>query len=149
MPATLKMASTSRARRQSGVIPYRRVCGGIEVMLITSRSGQRLIVPKGCIEPDLTAIESAQKEALEEAGIVGRPDLMPIGSIDGVRNRQRCVIDLWPMRVTRVHATWLEMSFRQRLWMPALAAAQLVDRADLAALILRLADRFVKARIAA
>jgi 8-oxo-dGTP pyrophosphatase MutT (NUDIX family) len=48
---------------QSGVIPYRRAITGWEFLLITSRNARRWLIPKGLVEPDLTPVESAIKEA--------------------------------------------------------------------------------------
>ena len=47
---------------QSGVIPYRWRDGRLEVLLITSMRSGDWIVPKGLIEPDMTAHDSAAKE---------------------------------------------------------------------------------------
>jgi hypothetical protein len=58
------------------------------------------------------------------------------------RARQWSAVELWPMRVTTVYATWPEMSRRQRMWVPAATASMLVDRRDLADLIHVLATRF-------
>lgn len=146
---TLKIAKHAQTRRQSGVIPYRFMRNALEVMLITNRSGKRLLVPKGCLERDLSPIESAQKEAFEEAGVVGKAHRRPIGSMLGMRNGRECVIDLWPMRVTTVYATWPEMALRQRMWLPAESAALLVEREDLAELILQLGDWLQQSRVAA
>ena len=63
-------AITSQSFKQSAVVPYRLVKNEIEVLLITTRKG-RWIIPKGIIEPELSAAESAAKEALEEAGVKG------------------------------------------------------------------------------
>src|SRR5210317_1534724 len=49
--------------RQSGVIPYRVRKGNLEILLITSRRERRWIIPKGIIEPDYSARNSAAKEA--------------------------------------------------------------------------------------
>jgi 8-oxo-dGTP pyrophosphatase MutT (NUDIX family) len=57
---------------QSGVIPYRIENGQIEVMVITSSTGKRWVIPKGLIEPDMTPQDSAAKEAWEEAGLLGK-----------------------------------------------------------------------------
>lgn len=150
MPAAmLTSAKESLGRRQSGVIPYRLVSGSLEVMLITNRSGRHLLVPKGAVERAMTAVESAQKEAFEEAGVVGKPHRHAIGSIMGSRSGKRCLIDLWPMRVTVVHAVYPEMALRRRLWLPAHDAALRVGREDLAELILQLAERLHRARAAA
>ena len=57
----------SQARRmipQSGVIPYRVREGQVEVLVITSSDGLRWVVPKGLVEPGMTAADSAAKEAL-------------------------------------------------------------------------------------
>src|SRR5215831_21055085 len=70
------MASASDCIRQSAAIP---VQGG-QVVLVTSSSGNRWVVPKGHIEPDKTAGQIALQEAWEEAGLVGvlRPE--PVGT---------------------------------------------------------------------
>ena len=57
--------------RQSGVIPLRCKGKKTEVLLVTSRGGKRWIIPKGIIEPGLSAGESALREAWEEAGAQG------------------------------------------------------------------------------
>ena len=57
--------------RQSGILPYKFVDGNIFLLLITSRKGNRWIIPKGIVEPHLTPVESASQEAFEEAGIEG------------------------------------------------------------------------------
>ena len=66
--------------RQSGVIPYRFKQGVLEILLITSQHRKRWVIPKGVIEPDLTAVESAIQEAWEEAGLTGRASEQTIGS---------------------------------------------------------------------
>ena len=61
------------SKQQFAALPYRRGSyGGLEILLITSRETQRWIVPKGWPSPGLAPHESAAREALEEAGIVGR-----------------------------------------------------------------------------
>ena len=64
------MASRTKQRyfKQSGVIPVYKG----KVVLITARGSQRWITPKGSVEWELSAQDSAAKEALEEAGIKGQ-----------------------------------------------------------------------------
>ena len=66
--------------RQSAVIPHRKGPNGLEVLLVTSRRGTRWLLPKGVVEPDLTPAVSAQKEAMEEAGVRGQIDDRPLGT---------------------------------------------------------------------
>jgi phosphohistidine phosphatase len=68
--------------RQSAVIPYRRGPNGLEVLLVTSRKGKRWVLPKGVVEPDLTPAVSAEKEAMEEAGVRGAVDDEPLGTYE-------------------------------------------------------------------
>src|SRR5262245_41164227 len=62
--------------RQAAVIPVRDG----QVCLVSSRSGKRWVVPKGCMEPGKTAGEVALLEAWEEAGLLGRLAPEPVGS---------------------------------------------------------------------
>jgi phosphohistidine phosphatase len=68
--------------RQSAVIPYRRGPNGLEVLLVTSRKGKHWVLPKGVVEPDLTPAVSAEKEAMEEAGVRGAVDDEPLGTYE-------------------------------------------------------------------
>jgi len=54
---------------QSAALPYRYVTKDkIEVLLITSRTQQRWILPKGKIAFGMLPHRSAAREAMEEAG---------------------------------------------------------------------------------
>src|SRR5262245_26539368 len=64
---------------QSGVIPYRIRKGRVEVALVTASSGPHWTIPKGHVEEDMDAPGSAEKEAYEESGLVGRVDKRSIG----------------------------------------------------------------------
>jgi phosphohistidine phosphatase len=57
---------------QSAILPYRLRGDDLEVLVITSRKGTRWVLPKGIVEPGMTAAASAAKEAMEEAGVEGR-----------------------------------------------------------------------------
>jgi phosphohistidine phosphatase len=59
---------------QSAVLPYRLLDGKLQIMLIASRKATRWVIPKGVKEPELSLRDSADKEALEEAGIRGKLD---------------------------------------------------------------------------
>lgn len=127
--------------RQSAVIPYRDGPAGLEVLLITSRQRKRWILPKGVVEPGMTAAASAAKEAMEEAGIGGIVDDRPLGSYRCAKWGGICTVEVFAMRVTEQAATWPEAHLRTRQWMSAADAASRVDEADLKPLIRGLAFR--------
>ncbi len=109
--------------KQSGVIPYRlnkHDASGVfrlEVLLITSRKRKRWIIPKGIIEPELSPQTSAEKEAFEEAGVVGHVSERSLGSYTHQKWRGTCRIEVFPLEVTEVCKTWPERAFRERKWM--------------------------------
>lgn len=57
--------------RQVGAIPYVFRNGEPLVLMVTSRTHERWIFPKGAAENKETAAEAAAREAYEEAGIRG------------------------------------------------------------------------------
>lgn len=68
-------------RKQSGVIPLFFDYGEMKIILVTPRWTDAFwIFPKGNIENGLTAMDSAVKEAFEEAGITGTPFSEPVGT---------------------------------------------------------------------
>ena len=64
---------------QSAIIPYRFNDGQLEILLICSSSKKHWVIPKGIIEPGLSPVSSASKEALEEAGVKGISDKNKLG----------------------------------------------------------------------
>ena len=66
--------------RQSGVIPFRKRKGKLELLMVTSTNKKRWVIPKGVKEPHLSPKKSAIKEAWEEAGIRGKVSGGAIGA---------------------------------------------------------------------
>ncbi len=122
---------------QSGIIPYRRTYSLshdtflIEVLLITSRKRKRWIIPKGIVEPQLSPQQSAEKEAFEEAGIIGTLSDTIIGSYTYSKWQGVCNVDVFPLEVTHVLEQWPESSFRERRWMSVEDAAASVEEEQL------------------
>jgi 8-oxo-dGTP pyrophosphatase MutT (NUDIX family) len=84
--------------------------------MITSMKRKRWIIPKGIVEPDMTPWDSAAKEALEEAGVEGDVSSQKIGRYHYEKWGGLCRCDVFPLRVTKVHNTWLESEERDRTW---------------------------------
>lgn len=99
---------------QSAVIPYLLEDGNLKVVLITSNSSRHWVIPKGVIERDMTPSESAAKEALEEAGIIGETSEEVITEYHYDKWGGTCHVQVFPMRVTAVLDEWDEMHARKR-----------------------------------
>lgn len=116
---------------QSSVIPYRYQKGELEILLIKSSKKNHYVVPKGIKEPGLSPRESAEKEALEEAGIEGRVAIDPIGFYTYEKWQASCTVSVYPMEVTFMldEQDW-EEKHRGREWLkPEVAAEKLFQPA--------------------
>jgi len=100
---------------QSGVIPYIIEKDNIKIILITSRSGKKWILPKGFIDEGLTPSESAIKEAFEEAGVTGTVSETPAGFYNYTRQMKDYRVLLFPMKTENVNNKWPESSERERI----------------------------------
>lgn len=122
--------------RQSAAIPYRIENGDLRILLITSSRRKRWIIPKGFVEPDLDAGDSALKEAYEEAGVQGRMSINSIGYFDYEKWGEAFRVEVFLLEVNTILQSWPEASVRQRRWFGVMEAAQAVDQPKLRELIL-------------
>mgnify|MGYP006291114137 CR=1 FL=1 len=109
--------------RQSGVVAYDWDDGELQVLLITSSSGKRWVIPKGIVEPGLTPLESALKEAHEEAGISGKGLTESLGHYQYQKWGGVCDVTVFPLEVDTVLADWPEAAVRRREWFSPAGAA--------------------------
>jgi 8-oxo-dGTP pyrophosphatase MutT (NUDIX family) len=130
------MATVSTWIPQAGVIAVK---SGL-VCLVTSSSGRRWVVPKGCLEPGKTAGEIALQEAWEEAGLVGVLRGEPLGSYLYDKYGSTCHVTVFLMEVTDVSDNWPERSLRRRVWLTPEHAADRIDEAGLQGMIRNAAD---------
>src|SRR5262245_58980462 len=127
---------TQRTRfhiEQSGVIAWRiRLRDGEpEVLLITSSNGQRWVIPKGHVEPDLSPAASARQEAWEEAGIKGHLDSRSLGGYEYQKYGNRYHVEVFLMEVEDQLSEWPEAHMRRRKWVNPAKATELVDEPEL------------------
>ncbi len=123
-----------RRHPQSAALPYRVNGEGLEVLLVTSRSRRRWVIPKGLIEGDLSPAASAAKEALEEAGVEGRMRKKPLGSYSYEKWGGVCDVEVFALAVKRIHDRWDEDS-RTREWVSIEEAVRRLGERDLKRLV--------------
>jgi len=111
---------------QAAVVPYRVRRGSVEVALITSSDGKRWILPKGWIDDGESPAESALREALEEAGLVGRVVGAVLARYVYAKSAGRRGVAVFLMRVTEELDRWPE-SHRRRRWVSLQEAVERVD----------------------
>lgn len=111
------MGSKNRVYQQSSVIPWIKLDEQLSIVLITSNSGH-WIFPKGLVEPDMTPAESAAKEALEEAGILGHAEPVVLSSYQYQKWGGVCHVDVFPFEVSELLEEWDEQDWRERRIMP-------------------------------
>ena len=134
----------AKYQRQYAALPIRMGESGTEVMLVTSRSSRRWIIPKGWPEKRLAPRVVAAMEAFEEAGIIGRARLHPFGTY---RYRKRlkgdkqipCEVEVYLFDVAWQFADWPERGQREIGWFSVAEAARLVEEPGLGKLLLALA----------
>lgn len=125
---------------QSGILPYRIRNGHVEVLLVTSSTRKRWIIPKGHIEPNMTSRDSAAKEAYEEAGVRGRVSPVPLGYYQHDSPQEPAVVEVFLMEVDVELPTWPEAHRRERRWMPLREASDHVLEPGLRQLFHELAE---------
>lgn len=125
----------ANSTEQASAVPYRRRNGRIEFCLITSMGKGRWGFPKGIIDPGETAIETALKEAEEEAGIYGRIEGKPLGQYEYRKWGTVLTVTGYLMRVTAAEDDWEEAQWRERAWYTADKARAVIDRDEILALL--------------
>ncbi len=101
---------------QSAIIPYSIKDGELQILLITSIRKKKWIIPKGFIEFNLSAFESAKKEAFEEAGVIGTNETIELGSFTITKYGGRTNIVVYSMEVEKYKDDYPEKNLRKRKW---------------------------------
>ena len=104
-----------------------------QVLLVTSLSTRRWILPKGWPVAGLSLARSAAHEAEEEAGITGDIAPAPIGSYDYVKLRKDggalpCRVSVFALMARGQLDNYAEKGARELAWLPFhLAAGQISE----------------------
>jgi 8-oxo-dGTP pyrophosphatase MutT (NUDIX family) len=132
--------------RQYGVLPWRLSYDGtLQILLITSLTSRRWIVPKGWPVKGRAPFMSAALEAFEEAGVIGdiSPGTLTEYSYDKMLKdgaKLPCLVTLFGFRVRGTLTHWKEGNRRKRRWFDVSEAANLIDDPELANFVLALSD---------
>ena len=129
--------------RQVGALPVRRAPdGSLLVMLVTTLETQRWIIPKGWPWPGEQDYTAAAEEAREEAGVLGEPKAVSIGSYTYEKRRSSGLVPVrvavYLLEVREELETWPECEQRQRAWFTLSDAAAVVQEPELRAILLQL-----------
>lgn len=125
LAATPKGATTDgkATRIQFGALPYRIADGGgLQILLITSRTTRRWIVPKGWPIKGMKPAKAAAREAFEEAGVTGTVSAKPLGTfvydktLDEEGEVVPCEVTVFPLLVDRQARAWPEQHQRETRW---------------------------------
>ena len=96
---------------QAAALPYRdnKIC------LISTRSGKGMILPKGHIPEGLQPSQLAEREAWEEAGLIGRIERRPFGNYSFLKLGQEHSVQVHLLKVSKEAYSWPEQRFRQKI----------------------------------
>lgn len=121
--------------RQAGAIPFLVRDRKLMVLMVTSRTNERWIFPKGSIEKGETQAEAAEREAFEEAGIRGRAleqfayDVQAVKLLaDGPRD---LLVTYIPLHFIEQHDEWPERGRRERNWVTIEEARRIAGGPDI------------------
>ncbi|MBD3224525.1 MAG: NUDIX domain-containing protein [Caldithrix sp.] len=134
--------SGSKTYAQAAAIPYREYNDKLQILLITSQSGQKWIIPKGLVEDDLTAKESAAMEAFEEAGVKGTIQSKVWGRYSYAKWDGVCHVAVYALKVEQEFEQYPEKELRERQWMPAEEAVKQVQPQPLQEILKRFVEAY-------
>ena len=136
----IKKAKAGKTIRQVAAIPFRIGDDGeIEILLVTSRTTQRFLVPKGWPMKGKSGRKVAEIEAREEAGVSGRALRGIAGTFRYWKRMSdgfvRVQVTVYLLAVEVEVSAWKEDGKRQRAWLCPRDAAILIDEPELASLV--------------
>src|SRR5688572_24671120 len=99
--------------KQSCVVPYIKTGDDLQIVLVASASGSGWVLPKGVIERSMTPEESAAKEAIEEAGVIGIVASDIVAEYEYEKWGGKCHVKVYPLEVTELLESWPEMDNRE------------------------------------
>jgi 8-oxo-dGTP pyrophosphatase MutT (NUDIX family) len=123
--------------KQFAALPFRVRNQKISVLLVTTRKKGRWSVPKGWPIAGCEPQQTAEIEAYEEAGLIGRAKAKPVGKFLHHKRKRNliCKVELFPFEVSKRKKQWPEKGQRDAMWISARRAAHMVHKPQLRRLI--------------
>jgi len=111
-------------------------------MLVSSRETVRWVLPKGWPMKGLKPHKTAAREALEEAGILGKVAKTSLGDYSYAKRLedgsvQMCRVEVFALEVEQERNSWPEKDERTRKWFAVADAAEAVEESELREAILK------------
>ncbi len=127
-------------RTQYAALCYRMDGNLPQVLLITSRTTKRWIIPKGWPMAKKSPLQTAQLEAWEEAGVVGKGQNTCIGMYSYLKIMEKgddlpCMVMVYPVKVKSLARRFPERTERKRKWFTPKKAATKVAEPELAQIL--------------
>jgi 8-oxo-dGTP pyrophosphatase MutT (NUDIX family) len=137
------------ARQQVAALCWRQKTVA-EVLLVTTLSTRRWILPKGWPVDGLSLAQSAAHEAMEEAGVIGQVCEAPVGDYFYMKEKKDgavpCRVSVFALKVNGHHRRFPEEGARELAWLPLDQAARRIAEPGLARLLLDFRKRLTPAR---
>jgi 8-oxo-dGTP pyrophosphatase MutT (NUDIX family) len=126
--------------QQFAALPVMMTVGKPHVLLVTSRTTQRWIIPKGHPEKGMKPHTVAKLEALEEAGVIGTIGEVPLGFYQSTKCLGSgvmvpCDVTVFQLDVSSHLSAWKEDCQRKRMWVPLSQAARFANDGGLGAFL--------------
>jgi hypothetical protein len=135
-------------RIQYAALPYRFTsAAALEILLVTTRTSKRWIIPKGWPIKGLRPAKSAAREDFEEAGVIGKIGMKSVGlfaynkSLDEHGVEVNCEVKVFPLLVKRQSEAWPEFEQRLVQWAEPVKAVSLIKKPGLKKLMATFAKR--------
>jgi 8-oxo-dGTP pyrophosphatase MutT (NUDIX family) len=131
--------------QQVAALPWRQGEAGVEILLVTTRTTKRWVVPKGWTMDGKADHEAAAIEAFEEAGVKGEINANPVGHYGYVKVLQsgkarHLKVRVFALEVTESLDIWPERADRQRQWVSPQQAMAIAGEPELIPVILKFAE---------
>ena len=132
--------SIDQLGKQVGCLCYKWVDKKLKVLIVTSKTTKRWIIPKGWIQKKLGASGSAAAEAWEEAGALGICNKKKFGDFEDIKILKdgyplECIVDVFLMKTITQKAEFPEKYIRSVKWIDPEDAASFIRNESLIQLL--------------
>lgn len=136
---------------QTAALCTRDAVSGPEFLLIKTLQRGLWVIPKGWPMKNITLAQAAAREAWEEAGVRGDIADTPLGHFTYTKIKKsglpvQCKAFVFHLPVADVSDAYPEAHKRERQWVSADRASELVRNAELALIVQRFADKHAAVR---